>query len=104
MDEGKVFAGGRYVETFRVTGPWYAGVLICADLWNPALVHLAMLHGASVLLAPVNSAVGAVGGEFSNPEGWDLVLRFYAMMYGLPILMANRYGYEGGSEIGRAHV
>src|SRR3546814_15048977 len=59
MDEGKVFAGGRYVETFRVTGPWYAGVLICADLWNPALVHLAMLHGASVLLAPVNSAVGA---------------------------------------------
>src|SRR3546814_5425649 len=54
-----------------------------------------MLHGASVLLAPVNSAVGAVGGEFSNPEGWDLVLRFYAMMYGLPILMANRYGYEG---------
>jgi predicted amidohydrolase len=54
-----------------------------------------MLHGASVLLAPVNSSTGAVGDEFSNPEGWDLVLRFYAMMYGLPVLMANRYGYEG---------
>lgn len=105
MDEGKLFAGGRYVETFVVDGPWHAGVLICADLWNPALVHLAMLHGASVLLAPVNSALGAVGGEFSNPEGWELVLRFYAMMYGLPILMANRYGKEndaffwGGSRI-----
>lgn len=105
MDEGKLFAGGRYVETFVVEEPWHAGVLICADLWNPALVHLAMLHGASVLLAPVNSALGAVGGEFSNPEGWELVLRFYAMMYGLPILMANRYGKEndaffwGGSRI-----
>src|SRR3546814_2788900 len=31
----------------------------------------------------------------SDLEGWDLVLRFYAMMYCLPILMANRYGYEG---------
>ncbi|TAL84176.1 MAG: nitrilase [Candidimonas sp.] len=95
MDEGKLFAGGRYIETFPVTGPWYGGVLICADLWNPALVHLAMLHGASLLLAPVNSALGAVGGQFSNPDGWKLVLSFYAMMYGLPVLMANRYGQEG---------
>lgn len=105
MDEGKLFAAGRYVETFQADGPWTAGVLICADLWNPALVHLAMLHGASILLAPVNSALGAVGGEFSNPDGWELALRFYALMYGLPILMANRYGREndaffwGGSRI-----
>jgi predicted amidohydrolase len=95
LDEGKLFAGGRYIDTFQVSGPWHAGVLICADLWNPALVHLAMLHGASILLAPVNSALGAVGGQFSNPDGWGLVLSFYAMMYGLPVLMANRYGQEG---------
>jgi predicted amidohydrolase len=105
MDEGKVFAGGRYVETFRVQGPWHAGVLICADLWNPALVHLAMLRGATVLLAPISSALGVVSGGFSNPQGWDLATRFYAMMYGTPILMANRLGQEdntqfwGGSRI-----
>lgn len=97
LDEGKLFATGRYVETLPITGPWHAGVLICADLWNPALVHLAILHGATLLMAPVNSALGAVGGQFSNPEGWDLTVRFYAMMYGLPVLMANRCGYEGGA-------
>ncbi len=95
LDEGKLFAAGRYIETLPITGPWHAGVLICADLWNPALVHLAMLHGATVLLAPVNSALGAVGGEFSNPDGWDLAVRFYAMMYGLPVMLANRCGHEG---------
>jgi predicted amidohydrolase len=95
LDEGKLFAGGRYVETLPIEGPWNAGVLTCADLWNPALVHLAMLHGATILMAPVNSALGAVGGDFSNPEGWDLAIRFYSMMYGLPVMFANRLGHEG---------
>jgi predicted amidohydrolase len=44
-------------------------------------------------------------GDFSKPERWDLVLRFYAMLYGLPIVFANRVGRErpfefwGGSRI-----
>lgn len=95
LAEGKFFAAGRRVKVAAIADPWRAGLLICADLWNPALVHLAMLQGATMLLAPVNSALGAVGGQFSNPDGWDLALRFYAMMYGTPILMANRYGNEG---------
>lgn len=105
LSEGKLFASGQHVEVATLADPWRAGVLICADLWNPALVHLAMLQGATLLLAPVNSALGAVGGRFSNPDGWDLALRFYAMMYGTPILMANRCGNEddthfwGGSRI-----
>lgn len=97
LEEGKLFAGGRFIETFDAGGPWTAATLICADLWNPALVHLAMVHGATVLLAPVNSAVEAVGGEFSNPHGWKLTTDFYAMMYGMPILMANRVGVESGA-------
>ncbi len=95
LEEGKLFAVGRQIETFDVSPPWTAGLLICADLWNPALVQLAMLHGATVLLAPINSALGAVSDEFSNPKGWDLAVRFYAMMYGVPVLMANRVGAEG---------
>jgi len=95
LEEGKLFAVGHRVETFDVSHPWTAGLLICADLWNPALVHLSMLHGATFLLAPNNSAVGVVSEEFSNPKGWDLVTRFYAMMYGVPILMTNRVGSEG---------
>ena len=97
LEEGKLFAGGQWVETFNLASPWTAGLLTCADLWNPALVHLSMLQGATLLLAPINSAIGAVSDEFSNPGGWDLVTRFYAMMYGVPVLMANRVGSEGAA-------
>ncbi|MBV6272273.1 nitrilase [Alcaligenaceae bacterium CGII-47] len=97
LAEGKLFAAGQHIELVTLTDPWRAGLLICADLWNPALVHLAMLQGATMLLAPVNSALGAVAGQFSNADGWDLALRFYAMMYGAPILMANRCGNEGNT-------
>ncbi|MFT0532111.1 nitrilase-related carbon-nitrogen hydrolase [Castellaniella hirudinis] len=98
LEEGKRYTAGRRVDICPVRGPWDAGLLICADLWNPALVHLAMLQGATVLLAPISSALGVVGGGFSNPQGWDLALRFYAMMYGTPIVMANRTGGEGRRE------
>ncbi len=96
MEEDKYFAEGRYVEVFPFDDAWSAGLLVCADIWNPALVHLAALHGATFLLSPVASAVEAVGGEFSNPDGWDTALRFYAMMYGMPVVMANICGREGG--------
>jgi predicted amidohydrolase len=96
LEEGKYFAQGRYVETFEVSDWWRASILICADLWNPALVHIAALHGATMLIAPTNSARGAVSSRFSNPDGWDITSRFYAMMYGMPIIMANRVGTDQG--------
>jgi len=97
LEEGKYFAQGRYVDTFElVPDVWQVSVLICADAWNPALVHLAALHGATVLVIPTNSAADAVSSEFSNPDGWDLATRFYAMMYGMPIVLANRVGTEAG--------
>lgn len=97
LHEGKWFASGRYVETVELTRQWRAGLLICADLWNPALVNLASMHGATMLLAPINSAVDAVSTEFSNPHGWDLASRFYAMIYGMPVVIANRIGLENGA-------
>jgi predicted amidohydrolase len=95
LEEGKHYASGRYVETFELSGAWRAGVLICADAWNPALAHLAAVRGATLLLVPISSAVEAVGADFDNPAGWDTALRFYAMVYGLPVVMANRVGREG---------
>ncbi len=77
--------------------PWRAGVLICADAWNPALVHLANLHGMTLFLNPVASAEGAVGGEFSNPDGWARTVEFYAMIYGVPVVFANFAGTEDGA-------
>lgn len=105
LEEGKHYATGRYVQSFPLADPWRGGLLICADLWNPALVWLTALHGATCLFVPISSAVEAVGAEFDNPGGWDTTIRYSAMMYGMPVLMSNRVGVEenlnfwGGSRI-----
>lgn len=96
LEEAKYVASGRFVETCALDADWRAGLLICADAWNPALTHLAFLHGATVLTVPVSSGVEAVGAEFDNPAGWALTVRFYAMMYGAPVVMVNRTGSENG--------
>lgn len=96
LEEGKHFAAGRYVETFELGRPWRASVLTCADLWNPALVHIAAVHGTTLLLGPIASAVEAVSAEFDNPAGWDVSARFYAMIYGMPVAVCNRVGTEDG--------
>lgn len=97
LEEGKHFATGRHVETFDLGWPWCVSVLTCADLWNPALVHLAAVHGATLLLAPIASSLDAVGADFDNPVGWDLATRFYAMIYGMPVAICNRVGTEAGA-------
>mgnify|MGYP001799474663 CR=1 FL=1 len=105
LEEGKHYASGRFVETFMLAEPWNTGLLICADMWNPALTHLSFLQGATLMICPVSSAVHSEGAEFDNPTGWGLTTRFYAMMYGAPVVMANRVGTEhdmtfwGGSRI-----
>ncbi len=96
LDESKHFAAGRFVETYSFDKDWRAGLLICADLWNPALTHLAFLRGATFMITPVSSGIDAVAEEFNNPEGWALAMRFYSMVYGAPSIMANRTGMEKG--------
>lgn len=105
LEEGKLFAPGYQIDTLALPAGFTASVLVCADAWNPILPHLAALHGATVLAVPSCSARDAVSESFSNPQGWELVLRFHAMVYGLPVLYANRVGREaelvfwGGSRI-----
>ncbi|MCA9068948.1 MAG: hypothetical protein KDA84_08500 [Planctomycetaceae bacterium] len=89
LDEKKHYAGGRYVDVFQQFKPWVGAILVCADMWNPALVHLAALYGATILVAPVASSERALAGQFSNPMGWETVVKFYAMIYGFPIILAN---------------
>jgi len=96
LEDGKHFAAGRSVAPVAVVGGWRASILICADLWNPPLVHLAALQGVTIVLAPVSSAIEAVGDGFDNPGGWEVNLRFHALTYGLPVAMANRVGHEDG--------
>jgi len=98
LDEYKHFATGRFMETAMLDDVWRYAILICADAWNPALIHLAAMNGATLLSIPISSSIDAVDGEFSNPHGWDLAIRFYAMTYGMPVIMTNRVGVEGAAE------
>lgn len=95
LEEGKWYHEGRDLLEVECKPRWRASTLICADLWNPALVHCAMLRRPELLLAPVNSASAIVSEAFSNENNWQTNVTFYAMLYGIPVLMANRYGTEG---------
>jgi len=97
LEEGKWFTHGSQLTNTPVRPGWSATQLICADLWNPALVHAALLSRPTVLCAPINSASGIVSDDFSNEQNWALNVRFYAMTYGTPVIMANRFGPENGS-------
>ncbi|XKH61136.1 NAD+ synthetase [Halomonas sediminis] len=97
LEEGKWFTHGSELTHTDICPGWSASQLICADLWNPALVHAALLARPTVLCAPINSASGIVSDDFSNEENWALNTRFYAMTYGTPVIMANRFGPEGES-------
>ncbi len=95
LEEGKHYAAGHRLDLVEALPGWPAATLICADAWNPALPWLAALKGALLLLLPIASARGAVGGDFDNPGGWDVTLRHIAMTYGLPLAMANHCGRRG---------
>lgn len=95
LEEGKWFHAGRKLTLTQPAEHWTVAPLICADLWNPGLVHAAMLRRPDVLCAPINSASHIVSTGFSNEDNWPINLRFYAITYGTPVIMANRYGPEG---------
>ena len=95
LEEGKWFTPGSTLTQRDISTGWPAHYLICADLWNPGLVHRALMNRPAILCAPINSASGIVSESFSNERNWLINLQFYAMTYGTPIVMANRYGSEG---------
>lgn len=102
LEEGKYFAPGSRVQTHPLTSQWRYSTLICADVWNPDLVHRAALDGASLLIVPIASAAQAVNGDFSNPQGWQTASAFYSMMYAMPVVTVNSVGeggFYGGSAI-----
>lgn len=45
LEEGKHYASDRFVDTYALSDDRRGGLLLCADMWNPTLPHLAFLHG-----------------------------------------------------------
>ena len=80
------------------------GVLVCWDQWYPEAARLMALAGADLLLYPT-----AIGWEPADDaaekerqrDAWITVQRGHAVANGLPVLVANRTGFEAAPDGGR---
>ncbi len=96
LEEDKYFAHGRHHTTCHLADSRFkAGILTCADSWNPALVYTLALTGCHLLLQPISSATNAVSGEYHNPDGWQINIKHTAITWGMYVAMVNRVGAEG---------
>jgi N-carbamoylputrescine amidase len=73
------------------------GVLVCWDQWYPEAARLMALAGAELLLYP--TAIGwnpadAPDEQQRQRNAWITVQRSHAVANGLPVLVANRVGFE----------
>lgn len=73
------------------------GVLVCWDQWYPEAARLMALSGAELLLYP--TAIGwdprdDDAEKQRQKDAWTLIQRAHGVANGLPVLAANRVGFE----------
>lgn len=73
------------------------GVLICWDQWYPEAARLMALAGADILLYP--TAIGwdptdVREEKLRQKDAWQTIQRAHAVANHLPVLVANRSGFE----------
>lgn len=73
------------------------GVLVCWDQWYPESARLMALAGADLLIYP--TAIGwdpadDKGEQARQLDAWITIQRAHAVANGLPVLVANRTGFE----------
>lgn len=101
FDEGRYFGRGGAVRTYDAGGGWRVGLLVCEDLWHPALAWLLAMDGAHLLVVQSAAAGrgtvagGAGGGRFASWDAWEHLARAAAIAYGVYVVLANRVGVEG---------
>jgi predicted amidohydrolase len=93
FEEGKYFSMGRKVNVQQIDS-FTSCMLICNDLWQPSLPHIAAHHHTSLLIGLINSPEGGLGSQYSSSEGWETVGKFYAGIYGCYVALVNRVGTE----------
>ncbi len=73
------------------------GVMVCWDQWYPEAARLMALAGAELLIYPT-----AIGWDPADPvkeqqrqlDAWVTIQRAHAIANGIPLLAANRVGFE----------
>ena len=84
-----------------VTSVGKLGILVCWDQWYPEAARLMALAGADLLLYP--TAIGWGTQESDEDEkkrqrdAWITIQRGHAISNGLPVLVANRVGFESAT-------
>jgi len=73
------------------------GVLVCWDQWYPEAARMMALAGADLLLYP--TAIGwnpqdEPEEQHRQRDAWITIQRAHAVANGLPVLVANRVGFE----------
>ncbi|MEQ1439601.1 carbon-nitrogen hydrolase [Fontimonas sp. SYSU GA230001] len=88
-------AGGGFTPIDTSVGR--LGVLVCWDQWYPEAARLMALAGADLLLYP--TAIGwnpqdVPEEQVRQRDAWVTIQRAHAVANGLPVLVANRVGFE----------
>jgi predicted amidohydrolase len=106
FDEARYLAAGERVRAFD-TALGRMAILICEDLWHPAVPAIAAWDGAEVIICPSASPGRGLGqaGPFQNASTWERTIRTCGDLLTSYVVYANRVGYEdgacfwGGSEV-----
>jgi NAD+ synthase (glutamine-hydrolysing) len=106
FDEARYLAAGEKVRAFD-TALGRIALLVCEDLWHPAIPALAAWDGAEALFC-LSASPGrgqSQDGPFQNAGTWERTIRAYGDLFTCFVTYANRVGYEdgacfwGGSEV-----
>jgi N-carbamoylputrescine amidase len=77
------------------------GVLVCWDQWYPEAARLMAMNGAEILFYP--TAIGWDRNDSPDEQNrqqgaWEIVQRSHAVANSLPVVVANRVGFEASPD------
>ena len=97
FEERKFFSPGKQIPVLKLHD-FNIAIFICNDLWHPSLPYLGVVQKADIFVTIFNSSQGSMGTEFSNIESWTIINKFYARIFGIYNICANRVGEESFQE------
>lgn len=112
FEEGRYFSNGSSADSFASDRMGQVGLLVCEDLWHPALPYIQALNGAQLLItiaaSPTRLDSGETAAHSAVPENYTINREHhaaYARLLGCYVVFVNRVGVEdgvnfwGGSEV-----
>ncbi|HEX5315540.1 MAG TPA: nitrilase-related carbon-nitrogen hydrolase [Candidatus Kapabacteria bacterium] len=112
FEEGRYFSNGSSAGSFASDRMGQVGLLVCEDLWHPALPYIQALNGAQLLItiaaSPTRLDSGETAAHSAVPENYTINREHhaaYARLLGCYVVFVNRVGVEdgvnfwGGSEV-----